>query len=69
MVTYIVITGIAGLSFTAGWLMKSISVANLINKARKDIKYVDALKSEAYSKGWNTGYGYRDCFDSCKLRG
>ena len=60
MVAYIVITG---LSFIAGWLMKSISVANLINKAKKDIKSVDTLKSEAYSKGWNTGYGYRDCFE------
>ena len=47
--TYIILTGIAGLSFTAGWLMKSISVANLISKA--------------YSKGWNTGYGYRDSFE------
>ena len=63
MMAYIVITGIAGLSFTAGWLMKSISVANLVKKAKKDIKYVNNLKSEAYSKGWNTGYGYRDCFD------
>jgi len=59
MLAYIILTGIAGLSFTAGWLMKSISVANLINKAKKDIKYVDTLKSEAYSKGWNSGYGYR----------
>ncbi len=63
MVTYIVITGIAGLSFTAGWLMKSMSVSNLVKKAKKDIKYVDTLKSEAYSKGWNSGYGYRDCFE------
>ena len=60
MATYIVITG---LSFIAGWLMKSISVANLINKAKKDIKYVDTLKSEAYKKGYATGYGYRDCFE------
>ena len=63
MMEYLVITILAGLSFTAGWLMKSISVANLINKAKKDIKYVDTLKSEAYSKGWNSGYGYRDCFE------
>ena len=63
MVTYIVITGIAGLSFTAGWLMKSMSVSNLVKKAKKDIKYVNNLKSEAYSKGWNTGYEYRDCFE------
>ena len=63
MMEYLVITILAALSFTAGWLMKSISVANLINKAKKDIKYVDTLKSEAYSKGWNSGYGYRDCFE------
>ena len=60
MVAYIVITG---LSFTAGWLIKSISVANLIRKAKKDIKYVNTLKSKAYSKGWNTGYGHRDYFE------
>lgn len=60
MATYIVITG---LSFTAGWIMKSMSVSNLVKKAKKDIKYVDTLKSEAYSKGWNTGYEYRDCFE------
>ena len=63
MVTYIVITILAGLSFTAGWIMKSMSVSNLVKKAKKDIKYVDTLKSEAYSKGWNTGYEYRDCFE------
>ncbi len=63
MMAYAILTGIAGLSFTAGWLMKSMSVANLISKAKKDIKYVDTLKSEAYSKGWNSGYGYRDCFE------
>ena len=63
MLAYIILTGIAGLSFTAGWLMKSMSVSNLVKKAKKDIKYVDNLKSEAYSKGWNSGYGYRDCFE------
>ena len=63
MMAYIILTGIAGLSFTAGWLMKSMSVSNLVKKAKKDIKYVDTLKSEAYSKGWNTGYEYRDCFE------
>ena len=63
MMTYIILTGIAGLSFTASWLMKSMSVSNLVKKAKKDIKYVDNLKSEAYSKGWNSGYGYRDCFE------
>ena len=60
---YIILTGIAGVSFMAGWIMKSMSVSNLVKKAKRDIKYVDALKSEAYSKGWNSGYGYRDCFD------
>ena len=63
MMEYLVITILAGLSFTAGWLMKSMSVSNLVKKAKKDIKYVDTLKSEAYSKGWNSGYGYRDCFE------
>lgn len=63
MMAYIILTGIAGLSFTAGWIMKSISVANLISKAKKDIKYVNNLRSKAYSKGWDTGYEYRDCFD------
>lgn len=63
MMAYIILTGIAGVSFMAGWIMKSMSVSNLVKKAKRDIKYVDALKSEAYSKGWNSGYGYRDCFD------
>ena len=35
MMTYIILTGIAGLSFTAGWIMKSMSVSNLIKKAKK----------------------------------
>ena len=63
MMAYVILTGIAGLSFTAGWLMKSISVSNLVKKAKHDVKYVNTLKSKAYSKGWNSGYGYRDCFD------
>jgi hypothetical protein len=63
MMAYIILTGIAGLSFMAGWIIKSMSVSNLVKKAKKDIKYVDTLKSEAYSKGWNTGYEYRDCFE------
>ena len=60
MATYIVITG---LSFMAGWLMKSMSESNLVKKAKHDVKYVNTLKSKAYSKGWNSGYGYRDCFE------
>ena len=63
MMAYIILTGIAGLSFTAGWIMKSMSVSNLVKKAKHDVKYVNTLKSKAYSKGWNTGYEYRDCFE------
>ena len=63
MMECVVIMIFAASCFMAGWLMKSISVANLISKAKNDIKYVDTLKSEAYSKGWNTGYEYRDCFE------
>ncbi len=63
MMAYIILTGIAGLSFMAGWLMKSMSVSNLVKKAKHDVKYVNSLKSQAYSKGWNSGYGYRDCFE------
>lgn len=63
MMAYIILTGIAGLSFMAGWLMKSMSVSNLVKKAKHDVKYVNSLKSQAYSKGWNTGYEYRDCFE------
>ena len=60
---YIQILMFGSTCFLGGWVMKSMSVSNLIKKAKKDIKYVDTLKSEAYSKGWNTGYGYRDCFE------
>ena len=63
MMAYIILTGIARLSFMAGWLMKSMSVSNLVKKAKHDVKYVNSLKSQAYSKGWNTGYEYRDCFE------
>jgi hypothetical protein len=63
MMEYLVITILAGLSFTAGWIIKSMSVSNLVKKAKHDVKYVNTLKSRAYSKGWNSGYGYRDCFE------
>ena len=32
MMAYIILTGIAVLSFTAGWIMKSIAVSNLVKK-------------------------------------
>lgn len=60
---YLTIALFATVCFLSGWAMKSIAVSETIKKAKKDIKYVGTLKSEAYSKGWNTGYGYRDCFE------
>lgn len=59
MMEYLAITILAGLSFTAGWIMKSMSVSNLVKKAKKDIKYIDTLTRKAYKKGYATGLGYK----------
>ena len=63
MMEYVVISVFAALCFMAGWIIRSISVDKLVKQAKYDIKHVNELKSEAYSKGWNSGYGYRDCFE------
>ena len=59
MMEYIVIAGIAGLSFVAGWITKSFSVDKIVQQAKHDIQHVNALKHKEYKRGWNTGFGYR----------
>lgn len=58
MMEYIVIAGIAGLSFVAGWITKSLSVDKVVEQAKYDIKHVNELKRKEYKRGWNTGFGY-----------
>ena len=55
---YIVIAGIEGLSFVAGWITKSLSVDKIVEQAKYDIKHVNKLKQKEYKRGWNTGVGY-----------
>ena len=45
--------------FFGGWAMKSITVSELLKKAKDKIKYIDTLTSEAYKKGYATGLGYK----------
>ncbi len=63
MMEYIVIAGIVGLSFVAGWITKSLSVDKIVEQAKHDIQHVNELKQKEYKRGWNTGYEYRDCFE------
>ena len=58
MMEYIVIAGIAGLSFVAGWITKSFSVDKIVQQAKHDIQHVNVLKHKEYKRGWNTGFGY-----------
>jgi hypothetical protein len=58
MMEYLIIAGIAGLSFVAGWITKSLSVDKIVEQAKHDIKHVNELKHEEYKRGWNTGFGY-----------
>ena len=58
MMEYVVIAGIAGLSFVAGWITKSLSVDKIVEQAKYDIQHVQALKSKEFKRGWNTGFGY-----------
>nr|DAS80752.1 MAG TPA: hypothetical protein [Caudoviricetes sp.] len=63
MMEYIVIAGIAGLSFVAGWITKSLSVDKIVEQAKYDIQHVQALKSKEFKRGWNTGFGYRGGYE------
>jgi len=58
MITYLALIILTSIAFAVGWIMKSIVVADLVKKAKHDIRYVDVLKSKSYSKGWNTGFEY-----------
>ena len=58
MMEYIVIMIFAALCFMAGWIIKSISIAKIVEQAKYDIKHVNKLKQKEYKRGWNTGFGY-----------
>ena len=58
MMEYIVITMLAMVSFVAGWIIRSISVAKIVRQAKHDIRHVNELKHIEYKRGWNTGFGY-----------
>lgn len=59
MMEYISIAILAGLSFVAGWITKSLSVDKIVEQAKHDIQHVNELKQKEYKRGWNTGFGYR----------
>ena len=63
MMEYIAIAILAGLSFVAGWITKSLSVDKIVEQAKYDIQHVQALKSKEYKRGWNTGFGYRGGYE------
>ena len=52
MMAYIILTGIAGLSFTAGWLMKSILLRQY-RKVYKNIKKWACINDDYTSSGFN----------------
>lgn len=54
---YIEIIMFGSACFLGGWAMKSIAVSELLKKV--DVKYIDAIKSKAYKKGYATGLGYK----------
>lgn len=73
MMEYLVIAGIAGLSFVAGWITKSFSVEKIVEQAKHDIQHVNELKQKEYKRGWNTGYGYgseyeKNLHKSCNVK-
>ena len=41
MMEYIVITMLAMVSFVAGWIIRSISVAKIVKQAKHDIRHVN----------------------------
>lgn len=45
--------------FLSGWAMKSITVSDILKKAKADVKYIDTVASEAYKKGYATGLEYK----------
>ena len=58
MMEYVVIAILAVLCFMVGWIIRSISIAKIVEQAKYDIQHVNELKHEEYKRGWNTGYGY-----------
>nr|DAU32972.1 MAG TPA: Toxin Ibs, type I toxin-antitoxin system [Caudoviricetes sp.] len=58
MMEYVVITMLAIVSFTAGWIIRSISVDRIVQQAKYDIQHVNELKQKEYKRGWSTGFGY-----------
>ena len=55
MMEYLIIAGIAGLSFVAGWITKSLSVDKIVEQTKHDIQHVQALKSKEYKRGYESG--------------
>ena len=55
MMEHLIIAGIAGLSFVAGWITKSLSVDKIVEQTKHDIQHVQALKSKEYKRGYESG--------------